>query len=213
MTALCSMDESAEKLVAKYKGLIRAMINSVVVNNPSVVSIEDLQQAGALALIVALKSYDASVGSFHAYIRSCIRNALLEQANSFNSVVTVDEKVRRQANAIIKMRVGGLSDDEIMARLGIKTRATFLSLVDLADNRSVDIDQIEIPDVGAMLDEEQMWKQLSDIPLSDKELEFIQLTTTNHSMEEIQAKMCLSRSALYELKSSIMDAILAWGRG
>ena len=206
------MDESSDKLYAKYKGMIRSMIHSVVVNNPSVVSIEDLQQAGALALVVALKSYDPSEGSFHSYIRRCIRNALLQQANSFNSGVTVDEKVRRQANAIVKMRSQGLSDDDIMARLGVKNRATFLSLVDLADNRVADVDQIEIPTSDKGMDEEQLWRQLSDIPLSDQELQFIRLTTTNHSMEQIQAEMCLSRTALFELKAAIKDAILAWGR-
>lgn len=211
MTTLCGMEESPDKIYARYKGLIGSLINSIVVNNPSVVSHEDLRQAGALALIVALKSYDPSVGSFQSYIRSCIRNALLEQANSFNSVTTVDEKVRRQANAVARMRKQGLSDDEIMACLGIKSRDTFLSLVGLVESRSVDIDQIETSaDDG--LDEEQLFNMLDEIELTEQEIKLVRLMVTNHSIDEIQAEMGLSRSAVYALQASIREAILDWGR-
>lgn len=211
MTTLCGMEESADQVYAKYKGLIRSLINSIVVNNPSVVSVEDLQQAGALALIVALKSYDPSAGSFQSYIRRCIRNALLEQANSFNSVTTVDEKVRRQANTVVKLRKEGLSDDAIMARLGIKTRATFLSLLELVESSSVDLDQIEAPSEFSM-DEDQIFRMLDEIGLSKSEMRFVNLVTSNHSMDEIEEEMNLARSNLYVLKASIRDKILAWGR-
>lgn len=211
MTTLCGMEESPDKVYARYKGLIRSLINSIVVNNSSVVSHEDLHQAGALALIVALKSYDPSVGSFQSYIRSCIRNALLEQANSFNSVTTVDEKVRRQANAVKRLRREGLSDDEIMACLGIKARDTFLSLVELVESRSVDLDQIEIC-ANNGLDEDQLFNMLDEINLSEQEVMLVRLMTTNHSIDEIQEVMGLSRSAVYALQASIREAILDWGR-
>ena len=205
---LCRMEESSDKVYAQHRGLIRSLINSIVVNNPSVVDNQDLQQAGALALIVALRSYDPSLGSFQSYIRKCIRNALLEQANSFNSVFTVGEKVRRQANAIIKMRAEGLSDDVIMARLGVKTRATFLSLLGLLESRSVDLDQVDIE----AAEEQSVFKTLDEIGLMEFEVEFINLVINNCSIDEITKEMSISRSRLFEIKASIRDKILAWGR-
>lgn len=208
---LCKMEESSDKVYSQHRGLIRSLINSIVINNPSVVDNQDLQQAGALALIVALQSYDPSLGSFQSYIRKCIRNALLEQANSFNSVFTVDEKVRRQANAIIKMRAEGLSNDIIMTRLGIKTRATFLSLLGLIESHSVDLDQVEI-EAEAILEEESILKMLDEIGLMKLEMKFINLIINNHSIDEIMKAMDISRSRLFEIKASIRDKILAWGR-
>lgn len=207
----CRMEESADKVYAQYRGLIRSLINSIVVNNPSVVDVQDLQQAGALALIVALRSYDPSLGSFHSYIRKCIRNALLEQANSFNGVFTVDEKVRRQANAIVKMRVQGLSDNTIMTRLGIKTRATFLSLLGLVESHSVDLDQVDV-EGETSIEEESIFKMLDEIGLGESEVQFINLVTSNHSMDDIMSEMDISRSHLYTIKASIRDKILAWGQ-
>lgn len=206
------MEESADRVYAKHRGLIRSLINSIVVNNPSVVDTQDLQQAGALALIVALRSYDPSLGSFASYIRKCIRNALLEQANSFNSVVTVDEKVRRQANAIQKMRLEGLSDDTIMTRLGIKTRATFISLSKLVDARTVELENVEVAAPTSVLDEQSIHRMLDEVGLNTQEMKFVHLVIDNHSMDDIMKEMAISRSSLYSIKASIRDKILAWGQ-
>lgn len=208
---LCRMEESSDKVYAQHRGLIRSLINSIVVNNPSVVDTQDLQQAGALALIVALRSYDPSLGSFQSYIRKCIRNALLEQANSFNSVFTVDEKVRRKANAIVKMRAEGLSDETIMTRLGVKTRATFLSLLGLVKSRSVDLDQVDI-ESDTVIEEKSIFKMLEEIGLMESEVEFINLVINDHSIGEIIEEMGISRSRLFEIKASIRDKILSWGQ-
>ena len=207
----CRMDESPDKIYARHRGLIRSLVNSIVVNNPAIVDTQDLQQAGALALVVAMRSYNPSLGSFPSYIRKCIRHALLEQANSFSNVFTVDEKVRRQANAIRRMRRAGSNDEEIMAKLGIKTRATFLSLLGLVENHAVDPDQIEVAD-DASLEEGSIFKVLDEIGLTEQELKFVNLVTSNHSMDDIAVEMAVSRSTLFVIKASIRDKILAWGQ-
>lgn len=209
--SLCKMGESDEKIYQQHRGLIRSMINSVVVNNSSVVDTQDLQQVGAIAVIVALRSYDPSLGSLSSYIRTCIFNALLEQANSFNGVFTVDEKVRRKANMIVKLRVQGLSDGDIMTRLGIKTRATFLSLLGLVTNSSVDIDQADV-EIDTTLAEDDISKILDEIGLTKLEVQFVSLTTSGHSMDDIMKTMLLKRTSLFALKASIKDKILSWGR-
>ena len=208
---LCRMDQYPDKVYLRHRGLIRSLINSIVVNNPAVVDTQDLQQAGALALVVALKSYDPSLGSLPSYIRKCIRHALLEQANSFSNVFTVDEKVRRQANAVRRMRREGIDDAEIMAKLGIKTRATFLSLLGLVENYSVDPNQIEVVD-DTSPEEGSIFKVLDEIGLTEQELKFVNLVTSNYSMDDIVTEMAVSRSTLFVIKASIRDKILAWGQ-
>jgi RNA polymerase sigma factor (sigma-70 family) len=204
------MEESADKVYTQHKGLIRALVHSIVVNNPAVVSTEDLQQAGALALMIALKSYNPSLGSFQSYIRRCIRHALLEQANTFNGVFTVDEKIRRQANAVVRLRKEGLSDDAIMDRLGIKTRATFLSLLDLV-SATRDVENVDVA-FDETVDENNIMRILDEIGLEDAELRFVNLVISNHSMENLETEMELGRSQLYKLRASIRDKILAWGQ-
>lgn len=205
------MEESADKAYARHRGLIRSLINSIVVNNPSVVDTQDLQQAGALALFVALKSYDPSLGSLSSYIRKCIRNALLAEANSFNGVFTVDEKVRRNANAIVKMRAEGLSDDIIMTRLGIKTRATFLSMLELVESHSVGFDQVDV-EIETSIEEDSIFKMLHEIGLTERETKLVNLMTSNHSMDEITTELGVSRSLIYTMRASIEDKIRAWGQ-
>jgi len=204
------MDESAESVYREHYGLIKSLIRSIVVNNTSVVSTEDLQQAGALALIVALKSYDPSLGSFQSYIRKCIRNALLEEANTFNNVFTVDEKVRRQANKVKKLRDEGLNDEAIMIRLGIKTRATFLSLLELIQPQ-VDLDQVEIiADQG--FDERSIVSAFDEIGLTDEEWQIVNLLIQKNLITDMEEATEFSRSKIYRLQSSIMDKIRAWGK-
>lgn len=204
------MGDKEEKAYHQHRGLIRSMINSIVVNNPAIVSTEDLQQVGALALMIALRSYDPSLGSLQSYIRSCVRNALLEQANSFNGVFTVDEKVRRQANAVMRLRREGLSDEEIMSKLGIKTQATFLSLLHLVEP-TIDVENVEMVS-GMALEEDDITRLLDEIGLGSDELRFVNLVIQKHSMSDLERIMGLSRSQLYKLKSSIKDKILEWGQ-
>lgn len=208
---LHSMEESTDKIYARHRGMIRSLISSIVVNNSSVVDVKDLQQVGALALVVALKSYDPSQGSISGYIRKCVRNALLEQANSFSAVFTTDEKARRQANAIVRMRSEGSSDEDIMTRLGIKTPATFSSLLELATSHAVDLDKIEVAS-DISIEQGDINKMLDEIGLTEHEAEFVQLITSNHTMGQMVEHMGLSRSHLFTIKASIRDKILTWGQ-
>ena len=203
--------ESLERLYARHKGLIGSLIRSIVINNKSVVSIADLQQVGAMALIVALKTYDSSVGSLSAYVRKCIRNALLEEANSFSGVFTVDEKLRRQANKAQQMRRDGKPDRDIMDTLGIKTEATYRSLLNLVENKTVDIEQIEHL-ASISLDEENILRALDDIGLSKTERHVVSLMMSQATLDQIEQETGLSRSEIANIKVIVSDKITNWGR-
>lgn len=203
--------ESLERLYARHKGLIGSLIRSVVINNKSVISIADLQQVGAMALIVALKTYDSSLGSLSVYVRRCIRNALLEEANSFSGVFTVDEKLRRQANKVQQMRREGKSDKDIMFTLGIKTEATFNSLLNLVENKTVDIDQIEHL-ASSSLDEEHILRTLDDLGLSSAERKIVSLLMTHATLSQIEQETGLTKNEIASMKLVISNKITHWGR-
>jgi|SRR5690606_36241216 len=203
--------ESIEKLYARHKGLIGSLIKSIVVNNKAVVSTEDLQQVGAMALVVALKSYDPSLGSLSAYIRKCIRNALLEEANSFSGVFTVDEKLRRLANKAIAMQRDGKGDEEIMLALGIRTLSTYISLLNLAANRTIDLEQIEHL-TSISFDEQSIERTLDDVGLLPIERQVVSLFMTQASIEDIERQTGLSRTQIANIKLVVNDKIKTWGR-
>jgi RNA polymerase sigma factor (sigma-70 family) len=206
-----TMDD-IDQVYEKHKGLIRSLINSVVVNNPTVVSREDLHQVGALALILALKSYNPELGSLHGYIKSCVRNALLEEANSFNGVFTTDPRLRRQANLALKLKREGKTEIEIMATLGIATKKTLKSLINLAEGgNAVDVSSIDI-ECDTALNDRELDQLLDDVGLTDIEREFISLVVDNHTMEQIQEVMLLSRAQYYTVNASIKDKIINWGK-
>ncbi len=203
--------ESIDRLYARHKGLISSLIRSVVVNNKAVVSTSDLQQVGAMALIVALRTYDPSLGSLSSYVRRCIRNALLEEANSFSGVFTVDEKLRRYANKAQALRKLGKSDDEIMKTLGIRTRATYLSLLGLVENHTVDLEQIEHL-ASISLDEDGVLKALDEVGLSKTERHVVQLLMEQVSLEEIESKTGLNKIQISNIKTIVNDKIISWGK-
>ena len=205
------IQESIDRLYARHKGLISSLIRSVVINNKAVVSVADLQQVGAMALIVALRTYDPSLGTLSSYVRKCIRNALLEEANSFSGVFTVDEKLRRHANKAQALRKLGKSDDEIMKALGIRTRATYLSLLGLVENNTVDLEQIE--HLASMsLDEDGVLKALDEVGLSKTERHVVQLLMDQISLEEIELKTGLNKIQISNIKTVINDKIISWGK-
>lgn len=206
-----TMDD-IDKIYEKHKGLIRSLINSVVINNSNVVSRDDLFQVGALALILALKSYNPELGSLHAYIKSCVRNALLEEANSFNGVFTTDPRLRRQANRALKLKREGRTEKEIMTTLGIATKKTLKSLINIAEGgNAIDLSSIDI-ESDPLTNDEELDYLLSDVGLTETERQFVNLVVRNYSMEQIQEAMLLSKAQYYTVNASIKDKIISWGK-
>ena len=201
------MDTDLDNLYNKYKGIIRSLAKSIVINNKSIVSLEDLQQAGAIGLLVGVKNYDPNSGSFSSYIRRCIRNALIEEANSFNDVFTVDPKLRSIANRAIKMKREGMSDIAIMSNLGISNRRTLDSLFFLVEEESVSIHDIDSDNEIC-----SMQNLIGEIGLTQSEEHLVGLIISNFRMEDIEEQMGLTRPQIYEMKSCIKNKISNWGK-
>ena len=198
------------KAYQKYSLLISLLIDSIIINNRGVVSRDDLNQVAAMALISAIRSHDPSTGSLQSYIRKSVRNALIEQANKFSGVFTVDEKTKRCANMIKKLKTEGVADGEIMKKLGIKTRATFLSLVELSESPA-NIDDVDVTASESMSSDE-ISSLLEEINLDEQELALVNLTLAGGSMAEVADSMGLGLAQAYKIKNSVKCKILEWGQ-
>lgn len=200
-----------DKVFQKYSVLISLLIDSIIINNRGVVSREDLNQVAAMALISAIRSHDPSTGSLQSYIRKSVRNALIEQANKFSGVFTVDEKTKRCANLIKRLKTEGASDQDIMNKLGIKTKTTYLSLVELSES-AANIEDVDVADQYRMSIEDIQPLLEEEINLNAQELNLVNLTMSGMSMGEIADSMGMSLAQAYKIKSSVKCKILEWGQ-
>jgi RNA polymerase sigma factor (sigma-70 family) len=199
-----------QDIIVKYTNIVKSMVRRIIING-NMVSTEDLEQVGMLALVNAIRTYDSSVGSLPSYLRACIRNAIIAEANKCCSVFTIDPRVRVQVNQIIKLRREGHDNESIMQTLGIRNRDRFLSLLSLVDIE-VEIlsDDIAANDTS-MFDVQDVYRVLNDIQLEDQEKDLIVLTIANQSRKTIMRSLSLDGVQYANLKKQVIKKILEWG--
>jgi RNA polymerase sigma factor for flagellar operon FliA len=84
-------------LVEQYLPLVRAAVGRLAMTLPEHVDSDDLNSAGLIGLLQALRNYDPSSGtSFEGYARRRIRGAMLDELRRMDWVPrTIHEKARR----------------------------------------------------------------------------------------------------------------------
>src|ERR1041385_7244867 len=92
-------------LVQQYLPLVTAILGRLAMTLPDHVDHDDLQSAGLVGLLQALRNYDPSSGnSFETYARVRIRGAMLDELRRMDWVPrTVHEKARRIQTAIAEL--------------------------------------------------------------------------------------------------------------
>lgn len=86
-----------EALVHEYLPLVRTIVGRIAMTLPAHVRIDDLQSAGLVGLLQALRNYDpTSAASFETYARNRIRGAVLDELRRMDWVPrSVHDKTRR----------------------------------------------------------------------------------------------------------------------
>ncbi|HZR19036.1 MAG TPA: FliA/WhiG family RNA polymerase sigma factor [Verrucomicrobiae bacterium] len=115
---------SENALVEKYLPLVRAAVGRLAMTLPEHVDQDDLNSAGLLGLLQALRNYDPASGtSFETYARLRIRGSMLDELRRMDWVPrTVHEKARKLQDMIgqVEQRLGRIpSDAEIAKALNI----------------------------------------------------------------------------------------------
>ena len=116
--------EDAAQLVERYSPLVKRIARHLIARLPASVQVDDLIQAGLMALLEAARGYDASKGaSFETFAGIRIRGAMIDEVRRGDwAPRSVHRNARRVQDAIIRLekRLGrDPADQEIAAELGI----------------------------------------------------------------------------------------------
>jgi RNA polymerase sigma factor for flagellar operon FliA len=112
---------SAEsELVERYLPLVKTVVGRVAINLPSHVNLDDLNSAGLVGLLNAVRNYDPEGGSsFESYARVRIRGAVLDELRRLDWVPrSVHDKARRVQSAIqeLEQKIGQVPTPAQVAR-------------------------------------------------------------------------------------------------
>jgi len=121
-------DTSTENaLVEQYLPLVRTILGRLAMTLPEHVDENDLNSAGLVGLLQALRNYDpASGNSFETYARVRIRGAMLDELRRMDWVPrTIHEKARnlQRAMAELEQKLGRTpTEDQMATALGISSK-------------------------------------------------------------------------------------------
>ncbi len=108
------------ELVERFLPLVKTVVGRVAMTLPSHVDIQDLNSAGLVGLLDALRRFDPKSGAtFESYARLRIRGAVLDELRRMDWVPrSIREKARRVQDAmqILEQQKGTLPSDTEMAR-------------------------------------------------------------------------------------------------
>jgi RNA polymerase sigma factor for flagellar operon FliA len=121
-------------LVEQYLPLVRTALGRLAMSLPEHVDQDDLNSAGLVGLLQALRNYDPACGtSFEGYARLRIRGAMLDELRRMDWVPrTVHEKARKlqQAMGELEQRLGRVPTDAEVAKALRLSPGQYSSLLD-----------------------------------------------------------------------------------
>lgn len=128
-------DAHAENaLVEQYLPLVRAVQARLAMTLPEHVDADDLNSAGLIGLLQALRNYNPACGSsFEGYARLRIRGAMLDELRRMDWVPrTVHEKARKIQDALasLQQKLGRVPTDRELARALNLSPDEFADLLD-----------------------------------------------------------------------------------
>jgi len=128
-------DASTENaLVEQYLPLVRTTLGRLAMSLPEHVDQDDLNSAGLVGLLQALRNYDPACGtSFESYARLRIRGAMLDELRRMDWVPrTIHEKARKLQLTLgeLEQRLGRIPTESEVAKAMKLTAAEYSSLLD-----------------------------------------------------------------------------------
>jgi RNA polymerase sigma factor for flagellar operon FliA len=117
-------DSAEEDIVKNYSHLVKTVVGKLAMNLPSHVDMDDLQSAGMLGLLNAVRNYKPEIGSpFEAYARLRIRGQVLDELRRMDWVPRSVHVKARKVQAVmaqLEQKLGGAASEQQMAKaLGI----------------------------------------------------------------------------------------------
>lgn len=134
-------------LVEQYLPLVRSALGRLAMTLPEHVDHDDLNSAGLMGLLQALRNYDPACGSsFETYARFRVRGAMLDELRRMDWVPrTVHEKARKLQETIaqVEQRLGRVpSDAEVAKALNLSVSEYSDLLVEIRPATFICLDSI-----------------------------------------------------------------------
>ncbi len=108
------------ELVERYLPLVKTVAGRIALTLPNHIDVQDLQSAGLIGLLDALRRFDPNSGAiFESYARLRIRGAILDELRRLDWVPrSVRDKARRVQDAMqeLEQRHGGIPTESQMAK-------------------------------------------------------------------------------------------------
>ena len=223
-------------LVEEYLPLVRTTVGRLAMSLPSHVSQDDLNSAGLLGLLHALRSFDPTAGaSFETYARIRVRGAIFDELRRMDWVPRlIHDKSRKIQNAIAELEQAlgrSPSEAETASALGIDMDTyerwmeeirpvTFVCLDSAGHPGNEDSNSLhesiidhsqESPSDGASRNElkELIFKKLSSLP--DTQRKVLSLYYVEGlRLREIAAAFGLTESRISQIHSQAVLALRAF---
>lgn len=190
--------ETEEELVRHYMPLVKTVVGRQAMTLPAHVAIEDLESAGVIGLLQALRSYrPGSAASFETFARFRIRGAVLDELRRMDWVPrSIHDKARRiqEALAELEQQRGRIPTEEEMAEhLGLDLDEYLRQLEEVRPAAFVHLDSVLRPESGdSSTRHESISDDEEDMPGEKvSRLELIQL-----ALERLQALPAIQQRVL-----------------
>jgi RNA polymerase sigma factor for flagellar operon FliA len=122
------------ELVERYLPLVKTVAGRIAITLPNHIDVQDLQSAGLIGLLDALRRFDPNSGAiFESYARLRIRGAILDELRRLDWVPrSVRDKARRVQDAMqqLEQRHGGVPTESQMAKSLDMSIDAYQSLLD-----------------------------------------------------------------------------------
>jgi RNA polymerase sigma factor for flagellar operon FliA len=210
--------------IAMHLPLVKRIALHLLARLPSSVELDDLQQAGLLGLLSAVRSYSPDQGaSFETYAGIRIKGAMLDELRKLSwAPRSVHEKARRMATAVREVEArnnGQASDAEIAEELEVSLEEYHSMLAETAscqllfiEDAGVEEDQEVDDDPASMMEDERFRSALVEVieQLPERERLVMALYYQEElNLKEVGLVLEVSESRVSQIHSQALTRIRA----
>jgi RNA polymerase sigma factor for flagellar operon FliA len=210
--------------IAMHLPLVKRIALHLLARLPSSVELDDLQQAGLLGLLSAVRSYSPDQGaSFETYAGIRIKGAMLDELRKLSwAPRSVHEKARRMAAAVREVEArnnGQASDAEIAEELAVSLEEYHSMLAETAscqllfiEDAGVEEDQEVDDDPASKMEDERFRSALVEVieQLPERERLVMALYYQEElNLKEVGLVLEVSESRVSQIHSQALTRIRA----
>jgi len=190
----------------RYEPLVRSIARKTITSS-NVSGLDDLYQAGRMAVANAVRTYRPSKGaSLNTHVHRLVRQAIYEEAGKFCGPFAISDKTMKLASKASRMSDEGISDYDIGESCGRSAEAISI-LRSMYDNRHEAA--VQSNDVAVFTPDFDLVEFLNGIKFSNKErFIFTKRYMEGETISNIAQTLRLHIQAVHGLDKAIRDKVM-----